>query len=87
MDPVSALVVFVIIWWSVIFCVLPIGQATHYEDPKDDENYTYPGSPKKLNMKKKLIITTVISIVLWIIAYIIIESEVISLREIAYAEL
>ncbi|MBI1300494.1 MAG: DUF1467 family protein [Alphaproteobacteria bacterium] len=87
MQPVSALVVFVIIWWSVIFCVLPIGQATHYEEPEEGEDYTYPGSPNKLNMKKKLIITTVISIILWVITYIIIESEIIDLREIAYAEL
>ena len=83
MQPVSAIVVFVMIWWSVFFCVLPIGQRTHFEEQDEDKPYVAPGSPTHLNLKKKVLITTGISIALWIIAYFIIQSEVINFREMA----
>ena len=83
MHPVSGIVVFIIIWWSVIFCVLPIGQHTQYEESEDEEVYTAPGSPKQLNMKKKLFITTIISVILWLITYFVIEMEIIDFRQLA----
>ena len=86
MHPVSAFVVFIIIWWSVIFCVLPFGVSSTYEEPEEDEEYRAPGSPKDLNIKRKMIITTLISIVLWGIAYVIIESEIIDFRAWALQE-
>ena len=80
MQPVSAFVIFVMIWWSVIFCILPIGLSTTYEEAEEGEDYIAPGAPKHLNIKKKLLITTAISIALWIIIYLIIVSGVIDFR-------
>lgn len=81
MNPVSGIVVFIMIWWTVIFCVLPIGLSTTQEEPDEEGKYIAPGAPKNLNMKKKLIMTTLISIVLWIIVYCVIQSGIIDPRD------
>ncbi len=80
MNPVSGVVVFIMIWWTVIFCVLPIGLSKTQESPDEEGEYIAPGAPKNLNMKKKLIITTIISVVLWCIIYAIIVSEIVDFR-------
>ncbi|MGH1455397.1 MAG: DUF1467 family protein [Alphaproteobacteria bacterium] len=79
MQPVSAFVVFVIIWWLVIFCVLPIGLPTEHEE--GDEGVRAGGAPKNLNIKKKLLLTTLISAGLWIIVFIVIQMGIFDLRE------
>ena len=86
MNPVSAFVVFVIIWWTVIFCVLPIGVETEYKPEDEHLKGIAPSAPKKLNIKRKLILTTIISLVLWAIAYVIIVSDIIDPRHLALGE-
>lgn len=81
MHPVSAILIFIMIWWTVIFCVLPIGLSTTREEPDKEGEYLAPGAPKNLNMKKKLIITTLVSIVLWIIVYCVIQSGIFDPRD------
>lgn len=80
MNPVSGIVVFIMIWWVTIFCVLPIGQATQYEDDGDNKA---PGAPKKVNIRQKMIWTTLISIILWVVVYFIITSDIIDFRRMA----
>ena len=80
MNAVSAIVVFLMIWWTVIFCVLPLGQSTTQEDAEEGE-YLAPGAPKSVNMKQKVILTTIISVILWGIVITVIESDVINFRE------
>ncbi len=84
MQPVSAIVVFIVIWWTVIFCVLPFGMSTTQEEPDEEHEYIAPGAPKNVNIKKKFIITTLVSIVIWIAIYLTVESGIIDLRDIAY---
>lgn len=67
----SGIVVFTCIWWTVIFCVLPLGMAREHE-PLDP--VSAPGAPADPQLKKKLILTTAISIVLFLIAFAVIES-------------
>lgn len=85
MQPVSAIVVFIIIWWTVIFCILPIGIKKDYTEGQDHENAA-PGSPPRLDMKRKLLMTTWVSVVLWGVAIAIILSGVIDLQAIALSE-
>lgn len=78
MGLVSGIVVYICIWWTVIFCVLPVGLATHYEEQGD---HVAPGAPSSVNMTKKLIITTLISFVIWLIVYLMIDFDVFSFRQ------
>jgi predicted secreted protein len=62
----SALVVWLIIWWLVLFIILPIGirgQAEEGDIVKGSE----PGAPHTLNIKRKFIQTTIIASVLWVL--------------------
>ncbi len=61
------IVIFVVIWWLVLFMVLPFGIQ------KDDEivGGNDPGAPKNPMLKKKIILTSFISFFLSIIVAII----------------
>ena len=72
MTIVSGIIVYILTWWVVIFAVLPFGL-------ERDEN----GTPKNLNMKKKMIITSLISCVVLAGIYMMIEADIISFREMA----
>lgn len=72
MDAVSGVVVFLLTWWMVLFMVLPFGL-------KRDED----GTPANPNLRRKLLITTGASIVIWIVIYFLIEADLISFAEIA----
>ena len=71
---VSGIVVFLLTWWLVIFMVLPWGL-------KRDKDGT-PNDPK---LKQKVVLTTGISIVLWVVIYVLIDAEIVSFREMAEA--
>ena len=61
------IVIFVVIWWLVLFMVLPFGIQ------KDDEivGGNDPGAPKNPMLKKKIIVTSIISFFLSIIVSVI----------------
>jgi len=61
------IVIFVVIWWLVLFMVLPFGIQ------KDDEivGGNDPGAPKNPMLKKKIILTSAISFFLSIIVSVI----------------
>lgn len=73
----SALVVWLIIWWLVLFIILPIGirgQAEEGDIVKGSE----PGAPHTLNIKRKFIQTTIIASVLWVLTCGLILSGLLS---------
>lgn len=81
MSLVSSFVVFVLVWWSVIFCILPLGLSTQYEEQGQE---AAPGSPKALDIKKKFMLTTVISIIIWAIIYAFISADILDLSGILH---
>ncbi len=72
--------VYLVIWWLVIFMVLPWG-AKSVIDEDDVKKGHAPSAPKNPRMLLKIAITTVISGALWGIVYMVIESGVVSFRE------
>ena len=79
MNAVSAIVVFIVIWWLVLFMVLPFG-VRRTESPEVGHD---PGAPAKPMIWRKAAATTAISVVLFAIVYVIAEFELISLRDLA----
>ncbi len=80
---VSGIIVFVMIWWTVIFCILPIGVSRTQEEPTEKGEYIAPGAPKNVNMKHKVVITTAIAFLIWCVIAFIMHLDVISFREMA----
>jgi len=76
---VTGLAVYGVIWWLVIFMVLPIG--AHAIDAEDIEKGHAAGAPKNPRIVLKIAITTVIAGALWGGVYLIMETGLISFRE------
>jgi predicted secreted protein len=78
MGLVSGIVVFTIIWWTVIFMVLPFGVRPEVDDVQPGHQVGAPANPR---LWRKVLITTGISIVLWIVIDIMITENVFSFRD------
>ncbi|WP_170454431.1 DUF1467 family protein [Ruegeria arenilitoris] len=76
----AALVLFAVIWFMTLLVVLPVRIKTQ-GDLGDIVPGTHAGAPEVHHMKKKIWITTGISIVLWAVTAGIIVSGVISVRD------
>lgn len=76
----SAIVLFAVIWFMTFLIVLPIRVQTQGDVGKVVPG-THAGSPENHNLKKKALITTAISVVLWCIIAGTIISGAISVRD------
>ena len=65
---VSALAVFLIVWWVVLFAMLPFGLKTQDEDG-DVTLGTVPSAPRGPHMLKAVIRTTLVSLVICALFY------------------
>jgi len=58
---------FFIIWWTLLFAILPLGVRSQQE-AKSIVPGTDPGAPMRPRLGLKLIVNTVLAVVLWGIA-------------------
>lgn len=68
------------IWWLVLFAVLPFGTKPVSEA---DEQTGWRGAPDRPRMGRKVLVTTLITLVLWAGAMAIIHSDWMSFRDAA----
>lgn len=64
----GSLAVYIIIWWLVLFMVLPVGAARKIERDGISKGHD-AGAPAKPMMWRKLLATTVISLILFGLFY------------------
>lgn len=62
MDFIGYSITIFVSWWLFLFMVLPIGVVTHSETDEEIKDGIEVGSPVHANIKKKMIITTMITI-------------------------
>lgn len=76
----SAIVLLAVFWFMTLFIVLPIGLRT-----QGDEGArligTHASSPENANLKRKMLWTTVIAVVLWIPTCAVILSGIITVED------
>ncbi|MDX1922333.1 MAG: DUF1467 family protein [Alphaproteobacteria bacterium] len=75
----SGIVLFVIIWWVAIFAVLPWG----VKHPTVQEKGMMPGTPVQPDMKKVVLRTTILTCILWLFVYALVQSDIISFSRMA----
>jgi len=73
---VSGIVVYVIVWWLVLFCTLPLGIRPAQEGDVGRQS----GAPANPRLWFKVMLTTAIASVLWGGIYLVIISDLISFR-------
>ncbi len=78
MNWVTGLAVYAVVWWLVIFMVLPWGN--RQIDPEDVARGQASGAPQKPRLLIKMAVTTVIAGIIWVIPYYVIESGWITFR-------
>jgi len=83
MGPVSAIVLYLVIWFMVLFVVLPIRLETQGERGEVEPG-TPEGAPANLDMWKKARLVTLIAFVVWAVIAGVILSGVISVRDIDF---
>ncbi len=77
----SGIVVYVITWWLVFFLALPIGVRPPHEVGQEVQPGNEPGAPVQPYIWIKVGATTAIAAVLWVGAYWLITSDLISFRK------
>lgn len=81
MNPGGAIVIFVLIWWSVFFAVLPFGVRSRWEERDDGVKGAEPGAPAAPDLKRKALVTTGIAAAIWAIVIAVMLSGVVDFRD------
>ena len=75
---VTGLVLYTLIWWTALFAVLPIGtRAVEVADTHSG----WRGAPARPRILFKVIVTTLVSAVVWLGLWFVITSELFSFRQ------
>jgi len=76
MNWVEGIVVYVLVWWVVIFAILPFWVRQQEEVPP---GHAF-GAPVHPHLWRKAAITTLVSAIIWLGIYALISSDLISFR-------
>lgn len=75
----TGIVVYLLVFWTVLFVVLPWGN----HPPAQAEPGTMDGAPANPRIARKFLITACVATALWLVIFVLIETEVIDFHEIA----
>ena len=79
MNPITWIGIYLILWWTVLFAVLPLGTITHAEAGIDKGDGGDPGAPVDPKLKRKFFTTTWVSAVVWLILFAVIKLNLVQL--------
>jgi predicted secreted protein len=79
----TAAAIFVLIWWVVLFAVLPWGVRSPHEGGEEVTPGTDPGAPVVHHLGRKLIWTTIVSAAVFASCYIVYVDRLITLDRLA----
>ncbi len=76
---VTGAFVYVVVWWVVLFAVLPWGVRT----PETPELGMASSAPENPRILRKFIITSVVALLVWLVIFGVERSGIISFRDMA----
>ena len=77
----GSIIVYVLIWWMIFFSVLPVGIQSNKEKFREKIEGVDPGAPINPKIGKKFLITTLITSIIFIVIYYLVEFNLLNLRE------
>ena len=77
----GSIIVYVMIWWIIFFSVLQIGIQSNKEVFKEKIEGMDPGAPKNPKIALKFLITTLITSIIFVVIYYLVERDLLNLRE------
>ena len=61
--PVTMFAIYVVVWWVVLFAILPLGTSREtHAPPTDGAQWGAPDTP---NLKRKFLTTTWVALIVW----------------------
>lgn len=72
----TGLMVYIVIWWTVLFAVLPLG-VRRVDKPGRGEDH---GAPERPQLLRKVIITSAVAAVLWLGFFVLHQLDIFSFR-------
>ena len=78
MSVFTGVILYLLIWWLALFCLLPIG--TRPDSQGKMEEGGWRGAPQKHQMGLKILGTTMLAGIIWLALWWVIESEWLSFR-------
>ncbi|MFO7478724.1 MAG: DUF1467 family protein [Methyloceanibacter sp.] len=79
-----SLAIYFIVWWIVLFAMLPIGVRTSEEAGERATPGQAESAPQFPNLLPKMLATTVVATIVFAVLYVIIEHRAITLDEIPF---
>jgi len=79
----TAAAIYFLVWWTVLFAVLPWGVRSQQESEQDIVPGTDPGAPAIPHLGRKLLWTTVAATAVFILLFVIYTYRLISLDDLA----
>ena len=80
MGVTGSIIVYVLIWWIIFFSVLPVGIQSNKEKFREKIEGIDPGAPNNPKIAKKFLITTIITSIIFIVIYYLVEINLLNLR-------
>jgi predicted secreted protein len=82
MSLITGIAIYFVIWWVVLFAVLPWGVRSQHEDGATAPG-TDPGAPTIPMLARKLIWTTLVASVVFALCFLVYKYRLISLDDLA----
>lgn len=79
MGPITSIAVFITVWWTVLFAVLPWGVQSHADAGIDKGDGGDPGAPVDPKLKQKFLTTTAVAAVVFSIIWLIVKFGLVKL--------
>ncbi len=73
----TGVVLYALIWWTVLFAVLPFGARPRSEP---DPNTGWRGAPERPRLLRIALMTTLVAALVWLLAFLLVESPYLSFR-------
>ena len=83
MSIAGGIIIYVNLWMVILFMVLPFGVRNQIDSP-DFQKGTDPGAPVESKMKKKILITTLISTVIFSLILVVDQLDLFNIRKILF---
>jgi predicted secreted protein len=80
MSTTGSLIVYISIWWIVFFSVLPFGVKPQNAKLTDELHGNDRGAPKNPQIRKKFLITTLITSIIFLVIYYLVSQNYLNLR-------
>jgi predicted secreted protein len=81
MTPITGFVIYLTIWWTVLFAILPLGTQTHAEAGIDKGDGGDPGAPVDPKLKRKFITTSWVSAIVFAIGWAVYHFHLVHLPD------